>query len=242
MNYAVLLSGGTGNRINTDIPKQYVRVGNGKEPFSLMMVTYALKPLLLNANIDYVFIVANNEWRDSIITDVKDAGLDDSKIAGFADPGANRQSSIYNGIIKILLSYYDGISSVRDSDTVLVHDAARPFLTDQMVNDCYEALPGHDGVMPVLPMKNTVYMSEDGRSISGLIDRSKIFAGQAPELFKLKQYFYANMALLPDKINTVNGANEPAIMAGMDVAMIPGDESNFKVTTDSDMERFRGII
>ena len=242
MNYAVLLSGGTGNRINTDIPKQYVRVGNGKEPFSLMMVTYALKPLLLNANIDYVFIVANNEWRDSIITDVKDAGLDDSKIAGFADPGANRQSSIYNGIIKILLSYYDGISSVRDSDTVLVHDAARPFLTDQMVNDCYEALPGHDGVMPVLPMKDTVYMSEDGRSISGLIDRSKIFAGQAPELFKLKQYFYANMALLPDKINTVNGANEPAIMAGMDVAMIPGDESNFKVTTDSDMERFRGII
>ncbi len=242
MNYAVLLSGGTGNRINTDIPKQYVRVGNGKEPFSPMMVTYALKPLLLNDNIDYMFIVANNEWRDSIITDVKGAGLDDSKIAGFADPGANRQSSIFSGIIEILLSHYDGISSVMDSDTVLVHDAARPFLTDQMVNACYEALAGHDGVMPVLPMKDTVYMSENGRSISNLLDRSKIFAGQAPELFKLKQYFYANMALLPDKINTINGASEPAIMAGMDVAMIPGDESNFKVTTDSDMERFRGII
>ena len=242
MNYAVLLSGGTGNRINTDIPKQYVRVGNGKESFSPMMVTYALKPLLLNANIDYIFIVANNEWRDSIITDVKEAGLDDSKIAGFADPGANRQSSIFSGITEILLSHYDGISSVKDSDTVLVHDAARPFLTDQMVNACYEALAGHDGVMPVIPMKDTVYMSEDGKSISRLIDRSKIFAGQAPELFKLKQYFYANMELLPDKIKIVNGASEPAIMAGMDIAMIPGDESNFKVTTDSDMERFRGII
>ena len=156
MNYAVLLSGGTGNRINTDVPKQYVRVGNGKETFSPMMVTYALKPLLLNANIDYVFIVANNEWRDSIITDVTEAGLDDSKIAGFADPGANRQSSIFSGINEIILSHYDCISSVRDSDTVLVHDAARPFLTDQMVNACYEALSGHDGVMPVLPMKDTV--------------------------------------------------------------------------------------
>lgn len=242
MNYAVLLSGGTGNRINTDVPKQYVRVGNVKETFSPMMVTYALKPLLLNANINHVFIVANKEWRDSIITDVKDSGLDDSKIAGFAEPGANRQTSILSGINEIILSHYDGISSVRDSDTVLVHDAARPFLTDQMVNACYEALSGHDGVMPVLPMKDTVYMSENGMGISGLLDRSKIFAGQAPELFRLKTYYEANMVLMPDKIQSINGASEPAIMAGMDIVMIPGDEHNCKVTTDADMEKFRKDI
>ena len=84
-------------------------------------------------------------------------------------------------------------------------------------------------------------MSEDGRSISSLLNRSKIFAGQAPELFRLKPYFEANMALLPDKIKMVNGASEPAIMAGMDIAMIQGDEHNYKVTTDADMEKIRNM-
>ena len=207
-----------------------------------MMVTCALKPPLSVEIIDSVYIVANEEWRDLILSDVKEAGLNVSKIKGFANPGTNRQTSILNGILEILKSSNKEISFFSDNDTILVHDAARPFLTDQMVNACYEALSGHDGVMPVLPMKDTVYMSEDGRSISSLLDRSKIFAGQAPELFRLKPYYEANMALMPDKIQSINGASEPAIMAGMDVVMIPGDESNFKITTDSDMERFKGIL
>ena len=64
-------------------------------------------------------------------------------------------------------------------------------------------------------------------------------AGQAPELFKIKPYYEANKALLPDRINTVNGASEPAVMYGMDIALVAGDEGNYKITTDADMERFR---
>ncbi|MBQ8956634.1 MAG: 2-C-methyl-D-erythritol 4-phosphate cytidylyltransferase, partial [Lachnospiraceae bacterium] len=107
---------------------------------------------------------------------------------------------------------------------------------------CYKALSGHDGVMPVLPMKDTVYLSDDKKSVSELLDRSRVFAGQAPELFYFKPYYEANMKLMPDKILEINGASEPAVMAGMDIVMIPGDERNFKVTTDADMERFRRIM
>ncbi len=239
MNYAVILSGGTGNRINTDIPKQYIRKGDDVNVFSPMMITCAIKPILSCEKIDSVYIVANDERRDLIMSDVKEAGLNVSKIKGFANPGTNRQKSILNGILEILKSSNDDISLFNDNDTILVHDAARPFLSDKMLDDCYETLIGHDGVMPVLPMKDTVYMSEDGKGISGLLDRSKIFAGQAPELFRLKTYYEANMALMPDKIQSINGASEPAIMAGMDIVMIPGDEHNYKVTTDADMEKFR---
>ena len=242
MNYAVLLSGGTGSRINSDIPKQYIRIDNDMGGHSLMMVTYALKPLLSNTQIDFVFIVANDEWRDLMISDIKEAGLDCSKIVGFATPGVNRQISILNGLIEIGDYINKDIFTIESNDTVLVHDAARPFLSDKMINDCYESLAGHDGVMPVLPMKDTVYMSEDGVSISGLLDRTKLFAGQAPELFRLKSYYEANMMLMPDKIKIINGASEPAIMAGMDIVMIPGDEHNYKVTTDADMVKFRGEI
>lgn len=95
---------------------------------------------------------------------------------------------------------------------------------------------------PVLPMKDTVYCSEDGRSITSLLDRSTVFAGQAPEVFLLGRYLQASRRLLPDAILRINGSTEPAIMGGMDIAMIPGDEGNFKITTREDLERFRRII
>ena len=69
----------------------------------------------------------------------------------------------------------------------------------------FKALPGHEGVMPVLAMKDTVYRSENGTRVDGLLER---------------------------------GSAEPAVLAGMDIVMIPGDEDNIKVTTDADMRRF----
>ena len=96
--------------------------------------------------------------------------------------------------------------------------------------------------MPVLPMKDTVYYSEDGCTVGKLLDRKTIYAGQAPEVFLLGKYREANRRLLPDRILAVNGSTEPAVMAGLDVAMIPGDERNFKITTRADLERFQKII
>ena len=224
MNYAILLAGGTGQRIHSEIPKQYVRVGDK------MMVTYALETLLRSPRVDTVCVVADPSWRDEIRQDV-DGLVDAGKLRGFADPGENRQCSIWNALKKIQ-EYGDG-------DTVLIHDAARPFLTMELLESCYQALSGHDGVMPVLPMKDTVYRSRDGRKVAELIDRSEIFAGQAPELFMLRPYAEAVRSLIPDRILKVNGSSEPAVMVGMDIAMIPGDERNVKVTTDADLERFR---
>lgn len=65
------------------------------------------------------------------------------------------------------------------------------------------------------------------------------FCGQAPELFLLGKYYEANRALLPERILQINGSTEPAVMAGMDIVMIPGDEGNFKITTKADLIRFQ---
>ena len=222
MNYAIVLSGGTGSRTGADIPKQYIEVKGH------MMLTHALKPLLHSDHVDKVCIVCANGWQDNILEDIRRAGLDTGKIAGFAIPGETRQLSILNGM--------ESIRSEKNS-TVLIHDAARPFLTEELLNRCYEALEGYDGVMPVLPMKDTVYLSDDGKNISSLIDRSTVFAGQAPELFRLEAYYEANINLLPDAIYKINGASEPAVIAGMKIAMIPGDERNCKITTAEDLEK-----
>ncbi len=226
---ALVLAGGIGSRINADIPKQYLRV-KGR-----MIISYCLKTLFDSAYIDAVWIVADKDWHDAIRQELSDAQYDTTKLMGFSLPGKTRQLSIYNGICDIMGYGYE-------ESAVLIHDAARPFLSEALIRRCFEALDGHDGVMPVLPMKDTVYMSENGTSITKLLKRENIFAGQAPELFKLGRYFEACKALLPDKILQINGSSEPAVMAGLDVVMVAGDEQNYKITTDADMERFAGYI
>ena len=63
-----------------------------------------------------------------------------------------------------------------------------------------------------------------------------------PETFQIGRYFEANEKLFPDQIRSVNGSTEPAIMAGLDIVMIPGDEGNFKITTKEDLDRFTNVL
>ena len=234
MNAEILLSGGVGSRMNSDVPKQYISVGGR------MLISNALAALTESPFIDRALIVAEEGWRESILSDAAKAGVSVDKVMGFAMPGFNRQASVINGMREIMCQAGDG--GIADDDTVFIHDAARPLLSRQQISDCFHALSGHDGVMPVLQMKDTVYLSRDGQTVAELIDRNRIFAGQAPELFRFRKYYQANMALTPERLATINGSTEPAIMAGMDIVMIPGDENNFKVTTPQDLERFRGAV
>ncbi len=228
MNYAILLSGGKGTRVGGDIPKQYTLVAGR------MMITYAFEALIRSEDVDRIVLVADDEWISGIRGDLADAGLSPEKLIGTAAPGENRQESILQGL-EYIMNHYDST----DEDTVLVHDAARPSLSEDLIHRCYTAFQGHDGVMPALPMKDTVYRSEDGKSIAGLLNRSEIYAGQAPELFSLKKYYEANMCLTRSDLLKINGASEPAVTAGMDIVMIAGDESNYKITTEADLKRFR---
>lgn len=91
-------------------------------------------------------------------------------------------------------------------------------------------------------MKDTVYVSKDGKRVDSLLKREEIFAGQAPEVFVFGKYYRANMSLLPEKIHEINGSTEPAVMAVMDIVMIPGEERNFKITTGADLEQFQRIL
>ncbi len=228
MGNALILSGGTGNRLGTEIPKQYIKVGGRP------IISYCIEQLSSHERIDSIQIVAAQSWHQTILDCLEKYDIK-RKFRGFSKPGETRQLSIYHGVEDIK-------RYTEDSDVVLIHDAARPLLSAQMITDCLSAVIGHDGVLPVLPMKDTVYQSVDGRKISALLNRSEIFAGQAPELFRIGLYYEANKRLYPEQIRAINGSTEPAVMAGMDIVMIPGDEGNLKITTKDDLERFCEII
>lgn len=227
MNCVILLSGGTGTRMNMDIPKQYIVVHN--KPIFM----YAYESIVNCKYIDAVCIVADQSWHKDIKSWISRTVTD--KICIFADPGETRQLSILNGLNSI--ERY-----MNDSDYVLIHDAARPLLSRNLINKCFESIEECDGVIPVLPMKDTVYLSIEGRVVEQLTERQHLYAGQAPELFIYGKYYEANKELLPHNIYKINGSTEPAVLYGMNIKMIDGEEINFKITTQSDLERFADII
>ncbi len=255
MIIAILLSGGNGTRLGSQIPKQYIKLG------SKTVIGYCLETLDQCKKIDKYLIVASEEWQDFISQSMTEHGLEE-KFLGFAKPGLNRQLSIYNGLKRVdeLVKCADsplglGSDELMDGPSdfyVMVHDAARPLLKADEIEKYTQALEGHDGLMPALPMKDTVYVSRDGHLIDGLLDRSTIYAGQAPEFFAFKKYLRACEDLMTydesgqlsqdSEIMRINGSSEVAVKAGMDIAIVPGSESNFKITTMADLERFRQIV
>ena len=231
MNIAIILAGGVGSRIESDVPKQFVEL-SGR-----MMIIHSMLPFGTSPNVSNIQIVADEAWRDRIEDAVAEQPMISEKILGFSDPGDNRQLSIYNALVDIEKM---GLGDVVRN--VIIHDAARPFVTMDLIDDCFKALENHDGAMPVLPMNDTVYFSRTGTHVDELLNRSTIYAGQAPEAFDYKKYLAANKALLPDKIMLIKGSTEPAIMSAMDVAMVPGNQRNFKVTTQVDLELAEEIL
>lgn len=226
MNIAIVLSGGSGSRMGMDIPKQYLEVNDRT------IISYSLETLGNCECIDGIVVVAEQAWHPVIENAL--TGEARRKFKGFSKPGATRQLSIVNGLEDVKLFASDG-------DIVLIHDAARPLVSKALLERVIEGAKSHQGAMPVLPMKDTVYYSEDGQVVSSLLNRSCIYAGQAPEAFVFGDYYDANKRLSGADILKINGSTEPAILAGMDVVMVAGEEDNFKITTKEDLERYKQI-
>lgn len=218
-----------------DVPKQYYRVGGRS------ILSYCVEAVSRSESIDRYLIVAAQAWRDVISRELdvqaQACRAVGEKFYAFADPGRNRQESILHGLRALG-------DIARDRDIILIQDAARPLTSQQLLKSCIEtaAAADADGAMPVLPMKDTVYYSMDGSRIDALLERDRILAGQAPEAFVYGAYLRANESLPEEELLKINGSSEPAVKAGMRVAMVPGDERNLKITTTADLNAFARMI
>ena len=171
MTYAIILSGGIGSRMESDIPKQYIEV-NGKPIFIFCLQTF------LNVQaIDAIVIGVAKEWKSFVERTVE--ALKPQKKIFYAVPGETRQYSIFNAL-KVVKEI-----GGKDDDLVIIHDAARPLVSKELIQRCLDGCKETDGVLPVIPVKDTIYQSTDKIHVTNLLNRSELFAGQAPEVFRL---------------------------------------------------------
>lgn len=228
MNIAIILSGGTGTRMGLSIPKQYVEVC-GK-----LVIEYCLKTLLRHNDVNMGIIGVAYEWEEVVKKCVEK--VSPTIPVFYAKPGETRQESIIN---TLNVAKKNGASA---SDIVLIHDAARPLLSEKLVTDCFLACNDADAVLPVIPVKDTTYLSQDGKHIDSLLERKTLWNGQAPEAFRFGSYYEANMGLSKEELNRITGSTEVAYRTGLKCILIPGDTNNFKITTPEDLSNFESII
>ena len=229
MNIAVILSGGSGSRMKAGtFPKQYLKVG-GKP-----IICYCLETFQKHSRIDAIIIVAEEQYHEMLDDWMKKEKI--SKFMEYAPAGRTRQHSIYSGIT-VARAEAEGVQ-----DIVIIHDAARPCVSEKIITDCIEGALECGGAMPVIAVKDTVYQSADKKTISGLLNRDELFAGQAPEAFRLDPYLAIHDSMSDADLAEVRGSSEIAYRHGMKIKLIQGEEANFKITTKEDLDKFKLIV
>jgi len=226
MNYAIILSGGIGTRMKLNgFPKQYIEVK--QKP----ILIYTLEKFERSQEVDRIIIVAAKEWQIQIKKWLDTYSI--TKFCDFALPGEQRQESILNGLRQCAQF------STGENDIVIIHDAVRPLVTEKLISECIDNAKQYGGCMPVLRINDTVYQSLDGNAINRLMDRNTLFAGQSPEAFYLLEYLRLNNSVSREELLAYKGTSEIAFNNGINVRLIPGEVSNYKLTTIEDLKRFK---
>lgn len=228
MNVAIILSGGIGSRMGGGVPKQYIEV------YGNPIIWYCLKAFINNSHIDMLIIGCADEWL-SYVKEQVDTFQTNKNIL-YSKPGETRQYSIFNALLE---AEKNGIDS---NDIVIIHDAARPLVSGALINSCLNACKTADGVLPIIPVKDTLYQSVDGSHITNLLKRDELYAGQAPEAFRFGKYLSLHKNMERTQLLKINGSTEIAYIGGLDVKLIKGDVMNFKITTPEDLTNFETII
>ncbi len=227
MNTAIILSGGVGTRMGTACPKQYLMV------LEQPVIAYCLDIFEKHSQIDKIVVVAGDEWQPFIQEWIDKKGI--TKFFDFAPAGRTRQHSIFNGLEV-------SAKCTPDEGVVIIHDAARPLVSDQIIADCLNGAHEDGGAMPVITVKDTTYFSKDGKQIDQLLDRSCLYAGQAPEAFRLGEYLAIHRSVSDDEIANTVGTSQIAYNHGMKVRLVKGSERNLKITTVEDLNTFEVIL
>jgi 2-C-methyl-D-erythritol 4-phosphate cytidylyltransferase len=212
---AIIPAGGSGERLpELGMPKQFYEIG-GKP-----LIGHAAAAFENCVDIDVIVFVVSEIWRDKI------PGI--GKFRKFAEPGKTRQHSIYNGMLALK-------DVLHDDDVVVIHDAARPLVTELDISRCISAVGGYDGATPYLLMQETVYGSANGETITASLNRDELRVGQTPEAYLYGKYLAAHEDI---DLSNVRGSSELAFHAGMRICLYPGNRRNIKITTKEDMEYF----
>ncbi|HOQ36568.1 MAG TPA: 2-C-methyl-D-erythritol 4-phosphate cytidylyltransferase [Acetivibrio sp.] len=221
---AVVAAAGKGTRMNMDINKQYIEVC-GIPVLARTLMVFEKCDL-----IDEVVVVVNENdifYCKQNIIELYDLTKVKLLVAG----GSERQNSVFNGLLQLN----------RDTDVVVIHDGARPFINDKIIAECIEAALEHGVSTVAVPVKDTVKISEDGDFVEETLERSKLWAIQTPQAFKYDVLISAHKRAAEDGFI---GTDDTVLAErlGFKTRLVMGSYNNIKITTKEDLAFAEAIV
>jgi 2-C-methyl-D-erythritol 4-phosphate cytidylyltransferase len=211
----VIVAAGRGRRLGSEIPKQYIPLG---EKASLRRVC---ETFLTYRGIRWVLPVINAEDR----TRYEDAlsGLTDRRLLPSVEGGDTRARSVRNGLERL---------ASHSPQKVLIHDAARPFLTHEVIDRVVTALDAEDGACAALPVVDALWTSENDRA-QVQVPRDGLWRAQTPQGFAFHKILAAH------RVHDGTGGDDVAVARefGLQVRLVLGASRNYKITTAEDLQR-----
>ena len=231
MNIAIVLAGGSGSRMGmVDRPKQFIDI------YGKPVIIHTLEAFEINEKIDAICVVCVKEWQDDLQLWLKE--YDIRKVRWIADAGSSRQMSSLNALNAIQ-------SSCSGDDYVIIHDAARPLVSQKIINENIEKVAQYGACDTVVPAHDTIIRSIDGESLESIPARKELYMGQTPQSFKYSivrkaydEYFDMPESERPEMTDDCG----LVLSNGIKIGMAMGDKLNMKITTMEDLLLVKSIV
>jgi 2-C-methyl-D-erythritol 4-phosphate cytidylyltransferase / 2-C-methyl-D-erythritol 2,4-cyclodiphosphate synthase len=219
---AVIVAGGRGQRAGGEMPKQYRHIGG--EP----VIRAALSAFVGHPQIDTVQPVIHADDEAAFRAATAGLGVLRAPVPG----GASRQASVYAGL-----------NALRETapDVVLIHDAARPFVSGALIARAIAAAGEHGAAVPAIAVADTVKKVDARGTITATIDRNELRIVQTPQAFSYALIVDAHARAVAAARNDFTDDAALAEWAGHRVSVFAGDSANVKLTTNDDFARAEAL-
>lgn len=229
MNYALIIAGGSGNRMGQDIPKQFMHVDN------CPIIVHTMKCFQNHPDINGIAVVCLKGW-ETVLQSYANQFLID-KLKWIFPGGETGMESIHNGI------YGLKEAGCGDEDLVLIHDAVRPLLSQDIISSNIAICKAYGYAITGIQCREAILESEDGFASTNSIPRDKLIRTQTPQTFRLKNIIDVHeQAKLMNIENSVSSATLVAEVGNRTMHIVPGSEKNIKVTTVEDLEIIKALM
>lgn len=225
MNIAIILSAGSSTRMNRETPKQFLEVGGKK------IISYSLDTFYFHKMIDAIAIVIREEDRDFFEKLIKNKN---GKPIYLINGGTTRSESSYNAL-RFLKNY------TKEDDIILIHDAARPLVSERIINENIKKVSMHKAILTYLPMTDSVFI-KNNEKFEESFSRDKLGIAQTPQTFLFKDIYDAYSNIKNLKMATYTDDIQVFKKLYTDVELVIGERKNMKITTSEDFEILRSLL
>mgnify|MGYP000346328776 FL=1 len=229
MNYALIIAGGSGNRMGQDIPKQFMHVDN------CPIIIHTMNCFQKHPDINGIAVVCLEGWNTVLQSYANQFSI--TKLKWIFPGGSNGQESIKNGI--------EGLDKAgcKGDDMILIHDAVRPLLSQEIISSNIAICEKYGYAITGIKCREAILESEDGFTASMSIPRDKLIRTQTPQTFRLKNILAAHHEAKDRGIlNSVASCTLIAELGGHEMHIVPGSEKNIKITTVEDLEILKALM